>query len=404
MCLQPIARNPDLSRLQDEGYALEVDLQGYLLVRNVPYVITARGIRRGTIVGVLKTRGTVEDIVSFDDHTVRFVGEMPCDHNGAPLTKLVISSGRQVLSPGLAVDHQFSQKPGPNGYPSIYAQVKQYVTILESQAQRLDRQATARTGPVVTSNLEDEGPFEYVDTASTRAQIVMVVEKLRGLRIGIVGVGGTGSYVLDQVSKTPVAAIHLFDDDTFFTHNAFRGPGAATVDQLREEPLKVDYWRERYRAMHRGIAAHPYRVTRENAAELAELDYVFLCMDSGPDKLAIVEVLEASGVTFIDAGIGVQEVDGALRGTVRVTTSTPGRRDHVHQRVSFAPPRADNDYERNIQVADLNALNAAMAVIKWKKLAGFYHDFMGEHDSTYTINSHLLTRDQYRDETDTDPA
>jgi hypothetical protein len=404
MSRQPIARNADLSRLEDEGYALEVSLQGYLLVRNVPYVNPAREVKRGTIIGRFVTQGTVDDIVRFADHTVYFAGETPCDFTGRSLEKVVISSNRQQLGTDLWADHHFSSKPGPNGYPTMYAQVKQYVTILESQAQRIDPQVTAKTGPVISSDTEDEEPFVYTDTASSRAGIVMVTAKLRGLRIAIVGVGGTGSYVLDQVSKTPVAEIHLFDDDTFYTHNAFRGPGAATVEQLRAAPLKVDYWRERYSAMHRGIVTHDYRVTEANAAELASFDFVFLCMDSGPDKLAIVEALEADGVAFIDTGIGVQEVGGALRGTVRVTTSTPEKRDHVRQRVSFAAPQADNDYERNIQVADLNALNAVLAVIKWKKLTGFYHDFEHEYDSTYTINSHLLTRDERYDAFDEDSA
>lgn len=398
MSRPPIARNADLSRLESEGYALEVHPQGYLLVRNVPYVSPARVVQLGTIVGVLTTRGTVEDIVGFQDHTVLFTGEMPCDHTGKSLTRLVVDSERREPAPGITTWHRFSQKPGPDGYPSMYAQVKQYVTILEMHAQRLDPHVTAKTGPIVATDPQDEGPFVYADTASTRAEIVMVTEKLRGLRIGIVGVGGTGSYVLDQVAKTPVAEIHLFDDDVFHTHNAFRGPGAATVEQLRAEPLKVHYWNDRYSEMHRGIVAHPCRITRENVTELCGFDYVFICMDSGPEKLAIVEALEAAGVTFFDAGIGVQEVGGALRGTVRVTTSTPPHRSHVRQRVSFAPPREEDDYERNIQVADLNALNAVLAVIRWKKLCGFYHDFAGEHDSTYTINSHLLTRDECHDD------
>lgn len=395
-----IALNPDLSRLEDEGYALEVRPPCYLLVRNVPYVNPAREIKRGTIVGILTLGGTLENIVSFQDHTVRFDGEMPCDHDGRPLTKLVISSAPADLTEDIHVGHHFSQKPGPNGYPSIYDQVKQYVTILESQAQRLDLSATARTGPVVTSDVADEDPFVYTDTASARAQIVMVTAKLRDQRIAIVGVGGTGSYVLDQVAKTPVAEIHLFDDDVFHTHNAFRAPGAATVDELRSEPRKVDYWRDRYSEMHRGIVVHPYRVNQANAVELRDFDFVFICMDSGADKLNVVEELEDAGRPFIDVGIGVQEVDGALRGTVRVTTSTPDHRDHVRRRVSFAAPRADNDYERNIQVADLNALNAVLAVIRWKKYCGFYHDFIGEHESTYTIDSHLLTRDECNDEAD----
>lgn len=404
MSRRPIALNPDLSRLEDEGYALEVHPPCYLVVRNVPYVNPAREVKLGTIVGTLKLDGTLENIVGFQDHTVYFTGEMPHHHDGRPLTSLVNSSATQEIAPGLRVDHYFSHKPGPNGYPSIYAQLKQYVTILESQAQRLDPAVTAKTGPIVATHVGDEGPFVYADTASARAQIVMVAAKFQGLRVAIVGAGGTGSYVLDQVAKTPVAEIHLFDDDTFYSHNAFRGPGAASVEQLRARPPKVEYWRDRYSEMHRGIVAHPYRITRANADELSGFDHAFLCMDSGPDKLAIVEALEAAERPFIDVGIGVQEVAGSLRGMVRVTASTPELRDHVRQRVSFAPPRAENDYERNIQVADLNALNAALAVIKWKKLCGFYHDFAGEHDSTYTIDSHLLTRDECRHEADTDQA
>jgi hypothetical protein len=48
-------------------------------------------------------------------------------------------------------------------------------------------------------------------------------------------------------------------------------------------------------------------------------------------------------------------------------------------------------YERNIQIAELNALCAVIAIIKWKKYCGFYQDLEGEHDSTYSTNIHLLT-------------
>lgn len=49
-----------------------------------------------------------------------------------------------------------------------------------------------------------------------------------------------------------------------------------------------------------------------------------------------------------------------------------------------------NEYDVNIQIADLNALNAALAVIKWKKLMGFYQDLDLEHHCTYTIGGNLL--------------
>ena len=35
-------------------------------------------------------------------------------------------------------------------------------------------------------------------------------------------------------------------------------------------------------------------------------------------------------------------------------------------------------------------MNATLAVIKWKKLCGFYHDFQHEHFSTYTIDGNKL--------------
>jgi hypothetical protein len=37
--------------------------------------------------------------------------------------------------------------------------------------------------------------------------------------------------------------------------------------------------------------------------------------------------------------------------------------------------------------------NASMAVMKWKKLRGFYADDMREHHSLYTVATHGLTKE-----------
>ena len=66
-------------------------------------------------------------------------------------------------------------------------------------------------------------------------------ERLAGERVAIVGLGGTGSYVLDMVAKTPVRQILLFDDDESLQHNAFRSPGTPTLDELLKAPKKVEY-------------------------------------------------------------------------------------------------------------------------------------------------------------------
>jgi len=58
--------------------------------------------------------------------------------------------------------------------------------------------------------------------------------------------------------------------------------------------------------------------------------------------------------------------------------------------VSFEDAPGDDDYNRNIQIADLNALNAALAVIKWKKVFGVYRDLKSEHQSQFSIDTNLL--------------
>jgi hypothetical protein len=73
-----------------------------------------------------------------------------------------------------------------------------------------------------------------------------------------------------------------------------------------------------------------------------------------------------------------------------VTASAPEKRDHFRSRVGFGDQNQENEYERNIQIAELNCLNAAMAVIKWKKMCGFYLDMEHEYSSTYTISVNML--------------
>jgi hypothetical protein len=215
-------------------------------------------------------------------------------------------------------------------------------------------------------------------------------------KVAIVGLGGTGSYILDLVAKTPVGEIHLFDADRLLTHNAFRAPGAVSVEDLRATPNKAVYFRDRYEPMRKGIVAHDSYVDETNVEELREMDFVFLSLDDGVARRLIVEALEGWETSFIDVGIGVYQTDGSLGGQVRVTTSTPNQRDHVHEkgRIPFAPGDPEDLYKQNIQIADLNCLNAALAVIKWKKLYGYYLDFERENFSVYEVDgNNVLNED-----------
>lgn len=206
-----------------------------------------------------------------------------------------------------------------------------------------------------------------------------------------IGLGGTGAYALDLVVKTPVPEIRLIDGDDFLTHNAFRAPGAASLDELRQVQKKVHYLAGIYSKMHRGIVPHAVALGRENLHLLDGATFAFICMDAGEPKKLAIRKCEELGIPFVDVGMGLELVDGSLGGILRVTASTPEMRSHVHGgRISFGNGNDEDLYATNFQVADLNSLNAALAVIKWKKIRGFYRDLEREHHSTYTTDGNML--------------
>ena len=386
MSHQLISRSPDLKRLRDEGYDIAI-VDNYLVLRNVPYVNENKQIKSGTLVSDLSLAGNVTDKPG--THVIFFAGEFPCRWDGARIAQLEHETPRRQLTKELFVDFSFSHKP-PTGYTDYHHKLTTYLSVITGQARKLDDTATAQVYPVVHET-DSDGPFQYLDTASSRADIMMATQKLVLKKVAIVGLGGTGSYVLDFVAKTPVEEIHLFDGDLFSQHNAFRSPGAASIQELNARLAKVAYFRARYSEMHKNIVAHEVFIDASNAAVLDEMDFVFLCLDRGGAKAAIVEALERAGKPFVDVGMGINLVDESLLGILRVTTSTPTKRDHVREpgRIPFADGGND-DYAKNIQVADLNALNAVLAVIKWKKLCGFYHDAAKEHHSTFTLDTNML--------------
>jgi hypothetical protein len=389
MSQKPINRSADLMSLRNEGYDLEIR-SGHLLVKDVPYVAAGRIVKRGILVMSLKLAGDMT--VKPENHVAHFIGEFPCRADGTPITTIgEKGSGHTKLGEGVEINHSFSAKPMPSGsYENYYDKVTQYVTLLSGYAQKIEQGATAKSFRPVAAGAEEETVFKYIDTASTRAEIGAVTAKLATVKkVAILGVGGTGAYVLDLVAKTPVREIHLFDGDDFLQHNAFRSPGAASLEELVAKPKKAAYLKGIYDKMRNGILVHESYVGPENVEELRDMSFVFMCLE-GPAKKLIMEKLEEFELPFIDVGMGVYLSEGFLGGILRVTTSTPAQRDPVRKRVSFADDADRNEYATNIQIAELNALNAALAVIKWKKLAGFYQDLDFEHHCTYTIGGNML--------------
>jgi hypothetical protein len=386
---QLINRSPDLKKLRDYGYEIEIR-QGYLIIHHIPYLNVNHEIKYGKLISTLSMNS--DATIKPDNHVMGFMGEHPCNKDGSIITAIQHSNPNQKLFDGIVMNYSFSNKP-PGGFNNYYDKVNNYAEIITSQARSLDSSVTAKTFRVIADN-EDGGVFNYVDTNSSRANINQLNLKFKSQRIGIIGLGGTGSYILDMVAKTQVMEIQLYDGDIFLQHNAFRSPGAPSIESLNMQYKKVDYFTSIYSKMHKGIKPFPINVTDENIDLLEGLSYVFICVDNNSARGIIMSNLIQLGIDFIDVGFGVNIADNNLIGTVRVTCGTKTKSNHLSKRIGTAEID-DNEYSTNIQVADLNALNALMAVLKWKKLSGFYQDLLEEHHSTYIINTSQLINNDF---------
>lgn len=391
MSLALINRDPHLLRLVNEGFGLEVR-STYLLVHSVPYVDARRGVRTD---GILVMALAGESSTVPPDHTAYFVGHHPCTMDGVELVQIKNASQRQQLTPDLAVDHYFSARP-VEPYPDYYHKVTLYIEMISGPARALKPDVTARVfKPVPTS--EQESVFLYMDTATTRAGIAVASQRFHGKRLAIVGLGGTGAYVLDQAAKTPVAEIHLFDGDTAYQHNAFRYPSAMSLEELSTAPKKVDYLHGVYSKMRRGVVPHAEMITSANVKQLKAFDYVFLCVDKGSVRRLVIDALRGAHTQVFDVGMGIHlnEETQKVFGVCRVTAIDEQRHAHAEHCI----PMTDTDdehgiYRNNVQIADLNALNAALAIVCWKKACGFYADHGRECNMTYTVATNVIASDE----------
>lgn len=391
MSTPPTSRSADLERLVDEGHVVRVE-HGLLVVEHVPYATAGGAVAYGALISSLNMNGEVAAAPT--DHVAHFAGELPHDENGQPFTPLFSGTTTQELAPGIVINYSISQKlPGEDGQPrnyvNYYEKMRTYIDILGAPAQAIDSNATARVGTDRRDPMQEQ-VFKYPETASGRAGIGALTAKLSSKRVAIVGCGGTGAYVLDFVAKTPVDEIHLFDADILQNHNAYRMPGAVPLTHLEAAMPKVAYLSELYSNMRLGVEPHIEFIGESNVVKLESMDFVFLCMDGGSAERLTAERLIEAGVPFASVGMGVVSSGNGLTASLRTTVSTAETPVDLTRLGGEIDDEA-NEYVANIQIVELNAINAGLAVVEWKKLCGFYASVpIGSESIFTTIDSHIV--------------
>ena len=365
-----VSRNPDLARLVERGYAVAFD-SNHLVVRDIPYLNDTGSLAWGALVAKLEFIDS--ERVQQTDHQVFFAGGAPHRLDGTPIVNLGGGPYTLALSDAcrdVVVQRSFSNKPVPAGrFEDFFAKIESYTGIISGPAME-KHGVTPLTRRVVVDDMEDP-IFKFPDTLTSRAEIADLSAHFANDTIAIIGLGGTGAYLLDLLMKTPVRAIRAFDHDTYCVHNAYRSPGRLDSAELGNP--KADVYRGRYDNFRHHLLVERKYIDRASAETLDGVTFAFVCVDRGTARAEIFDVLIAKGIPFIDVGMGLNRKRGSLTGMLRVTYYAPEDAASVrHEGWAELADREDDIYRQNVQIAELNALNASLAVIRFKQLRGFY--------------------------------
>lgn len=377
-----VSHNEALGRLVAKGYAVGFD-GGYLIVRDIPYLDADGALKIGAF--VTKLKHIDENTVEQEDHQVFFAGSVPHGLDQKPIpnlgggeTQLALSE----LSNDIVVERSFSNKPKATGrFADFFEKIESYVAIISGPA--MERHgATPLTFRI--SEAVSESVFHYQDTLTSRAEITDLSAKFKQDIVALIGLGGTGAYVLDFMAKTPVKETRAFDADAFHVHNAYRSPGKLDPAELGKSKAQV--YRGRYETFRKGVRIEEAFVDDSADHLLEGVTFAFVCVDTGPSRAGVFDLLIRLGIPFIDVGLGLKRKDGALNGMIRTTYYPPAHASKLRDQGLAELSESPNDlYRLHIQIGELNALNACMAVIRFKQLRGFYVEKVPNHHLLFEV-------------------
>jgi len=192
--------------------------------------------------------------------------------------------------------------------------------------------------------------------------------------VAVIGLGGTGCYLLDFLVKTPVREIRAFDFDVFHVHNAFRSPGR--LEEIELGKSKADVYGGRYINFRHGLRIERKFINLDSGADFEGVTFAFVCVDKGSARKEIFDLLIAKGIPFIDVGMGLSRKEGPVNGMMRATYYSAENAQEVREKglAEMSADQPDDIYRINIQISEINALNACLAIIRFKQLRGFYFE------------------------------
>ena len=337
----------------------------------------------------IKTNGIFVDELDpnflMKDHTLCFKGDRPIRKDGRDFS--FVNPVEKNFPCNITTQYFLSRKPESGKFENIVTKIEFYRKKFLSEVLKKDPEFNTAEYPRSVCNslsLDPQTNLAYLG----HYKLQDVSKKLENLKIGIIGIGGTGSHILDMVSKTPVKEIHIFDKDILEKRNFFRMPGGLSKEKY-EGRSKVEFFKKVYENLGaRTIKAYKQDVTDKNLNELIDLDFIFISIDRPEEKRKIIDFLKIHKKSFIDVGMGVLKDDKCLSliATLRTVLCVPN--DYTNaEKIHMNSNSSENAYD-HAQIIELNSLQASLAVIQWKKIYGFYRgDMHASKDEEFVYGS-----------------
>lgn len=389
----PESVDGSIQRLLGEGYALY--RRGPYIVAAVTYLDGNGNIQSGLMVDTLNLDEHGKVRIAPINHQMYFVGQQPYDDKGRILFSGAGASNTPLFDDKSASFYwswkQLDTAGNKREYLNLYEKMTEYITYVSGPAEaKFPEYKTTPFDRVAYK--EASCPFPFEDMNSARANLLELNKLIEEDTILIIGAGGTGSYIFDLMSKTKVKRIKLYDYDIFDLHNAFRIPGATTREELGQPKIKVI--EQRYTGWHSGVEVFEQRLDGQSAEYLEGVNFAFLAVDKMGPRRELAKMLLAKGIPFIVVGMGIHHGNPGLTGMVDTTLidekTAPLLFDEIAGEQLIDLP---DEYQKNIQTVELNAMNAAMAVFMYKKYRGYYASGRPVHQASFTTFSMQLDRE-----------
>lgn len=150
-------------------------------------------------------------------------------------------------------------------------------------------------------------------------------QRLNGLRAGVVGIGGTGSPVAEQLIRLGIGTLVAIDDDEVTPSTISRGYGSTTADVARP---KVDVLAEHAQRIGLGTEVDAVQGNlrdRDVVERLRHCDIVFSCVDGHAARVVLNRWAYWHLAPVIDVAVLISSTHGTIDGIDgRLTWLAPG--------------------------------------------------------------------------------